>query len=180
MRTGKVLALGLCWLAAMTGAETACYRLVRTLPARGTRHSAKTLEAWKVWGEAHPDWRPKRSAEEQLRELDIACAYVALETAEEPDLLLTEEPAPPSYELASAEPPPASTDVPGWGPSNDDGDSGDEGLGGPTGGGGYPLQYPVFGAGGPTPPPSPPPVPEPASLLLLGTGLVAAALWRKP
>lgn len=151
--------------------------------------SAKTLAAWKAWGEEHPNWTPARR-QAILRKIDFACPVV------EPEIDTVSATIPEDTEVAELSTPTLApgdglldtgADVPpGLLPPSppvttgtDTGDSGGYPITGfqPPYGGGYP-------GGGPppiiVPPPIAPPVPEPSSLALFGTGLLGViTFFRK-
>lgn len=151
-------------------------------------HSAKTLAAWKAWGEEHPNWKPKKDI---LRKIDFACPIV------EPEIDTVSATIPEDTEVAELPTPTlalgdglldAGSDVPPGllppsPPDTTGTDTGDSG--------GYPISsfQPPYGGGYPggglpivPPPVVPPPVatPEPATLALFGTGLLGAfTFFRK-
>lgn len=144
--------------------------------------------------------RPKMTREEALHKMEFACGTVDLDQPELGNLVADsvplfasgrgplgatgEEFAPPPSNLVAQNPAAGDGGVPnsglpilpyipgapgGGGSGSNGGNGGDGGNGGPN---------PPTGGGNPTPPPVGPPTaeaPEPGSLVLLATGLVAAA-----
>jgi hypothetical protein len=172
-------------------ASANCERFVRkyvTKPVRN-RVSKQTAEAWALWRQAHPNWKPNPNVvrpkyvmnrEEAVEKVDFACTMPVIPAISDRLLQISElEPPPPAIDLSRMNPTPIAlpdeippevaeltpdTSWPALGPFVP------PILGGPPGGG------PVY----PLVPPEPPPlggaVPEPTSLVLVGSGMACLCL----
>jgi hypothetical protein len=160
-------------------AQEACYTGLAVVKQH-IHHTAKTLHAWKAWGDAHPNYHPpvhswnagQRVA--MLKRLNIACAPVQLVPSDTTAMVETDDDPVLSDLAFSVEPDVlASTGSTSGAAQDEVTDTGESGPGfaGITG---FSTPGPVGGV-----PSAPPilPTPEPSTWLLLATGMVGIFMF---